>query len=222
MIRPYPRSSSLRRVLRLLRRPDRHESTQSKLSCRRRGSYRSRCPSRHRLRLPPRRRHLLGRRRHRRRRRHPARCPCACRSGCSRSCPGTCALSETSMRERHNGSSTDSSHPAADGQASDLRNCHPIRSSTDRPDPDLSAGLPSLNLSDPQVHARTLLECQHLVETQQAHFSTCPKWLLRVELRLCFLLLHFGSNQMTAFEWVRIHSRSKHLQTLLSEHPFPG
>lgn len=124
------------------------------------------------------------------------------------------------MREQHNepANGLDSLLEVA-GAGSPTRSYRPIRSNTDAPDPAPSADRPFR--TDPQVATQTLLETQHFLESVSPAVmsSSCRRLLLRAELRVCFLILHFGSNQLLSPEWIRIHSRTQYLRNSLNHCP---
>jgi hypothetical protein len=120
------------------------------------------------------------------------------------------------MNERPNWPANVSAcHPEPPERPSDPEKPSLIHSGTATPTP--SASWDHLSLTDPAVHARTLLEVRQLLQDvgQMAMPDCYLKSLLRAELRVCFLILHFGSNQLRSLEWCGIHSRSQSLRKRL-------
>lgn len=124
------------------------------------------------------------------------------------------------MREQHNEPANGSdSHLEAAGAASRTQNCRPTRSSTDAPDPAPSVVRPFQ--TDLQVATQTLLETQTFLASVSPAVmsSSCRRLLLRAELRVCFLILHFGSSQLLSQDWIRIRSRMQYLEKSLNHCP---
>lgn len=111
------------------------------------------------------------------------------------------------------------SHLEEVGAGSRTLNCRPTPSSTDAPVQGRLVDLPFR--TDAQVATQTLLEIRRLLETcyPLTMSEGCRRLLLRAELRVCFLLLHFGSPLIQSREWVSIHSRSRILEESLRRSP---